>query len=313
VILTVTLNPAWDITHTVERLVPGATHRVGTVTEQPGGKGVNVSRVLSQLGHPTLATGLAAGPTGRRLRAELAGAWVPEAFFSPGTGTADTRRTVTVVENDSGRATVLTEPGPAAGSVDWPALLEHLDSLLAGAAVVVLTGSLPPGVPPDAYRTLVRHAHARNVPAIVDADGPALVHALDSGPDLVKPNTDELGAATGHRDPVTGGRRLLRSGAGRVVVSDGPAGLTGLDAGAAWRAVPAPLRPVNPTGAGDAAVAALAVGLAAGHDWPDLLRTATAWSAAAVLEPRAGVVAADRIEALARTVTVTAVQSAPIH
>jgi tagatose 6-phosphate kinase len=325
VILTVTLNPAWDITHTVQRLEPGTTHRPDAVAERPGGKGVNVSRVLHQLGHPTLATGFAAGATGRRLRAELAGAGIREAFFGcdavdqstvdQGTvdqrpadqSSAQTRRTLTIVEADTGRATVLAEPGPASGSVDWAALLDHLDSLIADADVVVLSGSLPAAVPPDAYRTLVHRAHAHDVPVIVDADSTALVAALDARPDLVKPNSAELGAATGHRDPVTGGRRLLDAGAVGVVVSDGPAGLTVVTANGVWRAVPAALRPVNPTGAGDAAVAALAVGLAERRDWPELLRTAVAWSAAAVLEPCAGAVAADRIGELADSTTVTAI------
>lgn len=318
-ILTVTLNPAWDITHAVRRLEPGTTHRPDAVTERPGGKGVNVARVLHQLGHPTLATGFAAGATGRRLRAELAGAGIRESFFGCDAAdravdqwAAQTRRTLTIIETGTGRATMLAEPGPAAGSVDWPALLEHLGSLIADADVVVLSGSLPAAVPPDAYRVLVHEAHAHDVPVIVDADGAALVAALDARPDLVKPNSAELYAATGQRDPVAGGRRLLDAGAAAVVVSDGPTGLTAVTADGVWRAVPAALRPVNPTGAGDAAVAALAVSLAERRDWPDLLRTAAAWSAAAVLEPCAGAVAADRIEELAGSTTVTATATPPV-
>ena len=311
-ILTVTLNPAWDITHTVQRLEPGAIHRPTSVTVRPGGKGVNVSRVLHQLGHPTLATGLAVGTTGRRLRGDLSCSGIPEAFFTCGT-TAEIRRTVTIVEADRGRATVLSEPGPAIGEVDWTALLRHLDSLIADAHVVVLSGSLPGGVPQDAYRILVEHAHTRGVPVIVDADAGALRAALAAQPDLVKPNTVELHAVTGHRDSITGGRQLLHAGVAKVVVSDGPGGLTGLDAHATWRAVPAPLRPVNPTGAGDAAVAALALALASsGFTWSALLRAAAAWSAAAVLEPCAGTVAADRIAALARTTTVTDLSDSPM-
>jgi len=171
--------------------------------------------------------------------------------------------------------------------------------------VVVLSGSLPGGVPRDAYRILVEHAHGAGVPAIVDADGAALIAALGAGPDLVKPNIAELHSATGQRDPVEGGCRLLEAGAARVVVSAGPEGLTGLDGGCAWRAVPPVLGATNPTGAGDAAVAALAVGLARQQAWPDLLHTAAVWSAAAVLEPRAGVLDADRIGHLNQAITVS--------
>ena len=307
-ILTVTLNPAWDVTYTVERLEPGSTHRPAAVTARPGGKGVNVSRVLHQLGYATVATGLVAGPAGRELRAELAAAGISESFHECGEPSgAQTRRTLTIVENGSGRATVLAEPGPPAGSVHWAALLLHLDALIEGCDLVVLSGSLPAAVPADAYRTLTDHAHVLGVPVILDAGGAALMAALPARPDLVKPNTAELYEATGSREPVEGGRLLLEAGAVRVVVSAGPDGLTGLDADGIWRAVPPSLLPVNPTGAGDAAVAALAVGLTEGRDWPHLLRTAAAWSAAAVLEPCAGAVAADRIGELAAAATVTAI------
>ena len=303
-ILTVTLNPAWDITHVVTLLEPGATHRPASVAEQPGGKGVNVSRVLHQLGHPTRATGLAAGAPGRRLRDGLAAAGIPESFVLCDGNAAETGRTLTIVESESGRATILNEPGPAFGPHDWHALVRRVDQLAADADAVVLAGSLPGGIPMDAYRILTELVHEHGAPVVVDADGAALRAALPARPDLVKPNLAELRSATGRHDPVAGARRLRELGAARVVVSAGPAGLTGFDESGAWCALPAPLLPVNPTGAGDAAVAALAVGLAERRTWPDQLRTAAAWSAAAVLEPRAGSVAADRIGALARTTTV---------
>ena len=301
-ILTITLNPAMDITHRVARLDVGGTNRVSDVTEQPGGKGVNVSRVLHQLGHPTVASGLLAGATGEQLRTGLRGQGIAEDFFDSGS-TSGTRRTVTIVSGEAGQATVLNEPGPEAGSVDWLALFRHLSALIATAELVVLTGSLPPAVPADAYGQLAAAAAARAVPVIVDAGGPALLHALTARPDLIKPNSDELAAATGSRDAVAGGRELVRAGAQRVVVSAGADGMTGLDAVAAWHASPPSLTAVNPTGAGDAAVAALAVGLLAGDDWEGLLRRATAWSAAAVMEPHAGLVDAARADAYASSVT----------
>lgn len=309
-ILTVTLNPAWDVTYAVEHLEPGMTIRADSAAEQPGGKGVNASRVLLQLGYRTLATGLVAGEAGRRLREALAAGGVPEAFVPCDAAAGQTRRTLTVVESGSGRATMLAEPGPTIGDADWKALIRRLDDLLTDADAVVFSGSLPRGAPPDAYATLVQRAHAHDVPAIVDADGAALAAALPARPDLVKPNAAELSAATGERDLVSGARRLLSAGAARVVVSAGSNGLTGLDGeGRVWRAIPAPLRPVNPTGAGDAAAAALAAGIAGALAWPDLLRCAVSWSAAAVLEPRAGTVAADAIAELAHSTTVTAVES----
>jgi tagatose 6-phosphate kinase len=309
VILTVTLNPAWDITHSVGLLEAGNTHRVSSVGVRPGGKGVNVSRVLQQQGYRTVATGLVAGATGAELRRGLVDEGLQEAFFACAAGNVTTRRTVTVVETASGRATVLTEPGPAAGSVSWPDLRRHVEGLIDGCELVVLTGSLPPAVPADAYRDLVAYARRRGVPSIVDAVGAALVGAVEAGPDLVKPNLVELADSTGESDPVAGGRLLIDGGARKVVVSAGPDGLYGVDETVAWHAQPASLVPVNPTGAGDAAVAALAVGMLAGSPWPELLRVAVAWSAAAVLEPQAGVVDPSTATRLLSGVSVKAMAS----
>jgi tagatose 6-phosphate kinase len=289
VILTVTLNPAWDVTYPVDALVPGSTHRVGRVGGQAGGKGINVARVLTRMGQPVLATGVLGGDTGRAVAADLAAAGVPNAFAAGG-DRARTRTTVTVVDAAAGQATVFNERGPEAGSLDWPALLAHLRPLIARSALVVLAGSLPPALPADAYAALIEAARAEGAATILDSDGPALTAALAAGPDLVKPNRDELARATGTSDLRAGAQALLDAGAGAVVVSDGPAGMLAVSRGQVARATPAALEPVNPTGAGDAAVAALATGLLARLPWPQLLRRAVAWSAASVLEPVAGAI-----------------------
>ena len=303
-ILTVTANPAWDVTYTVDALHPGDSHRVRAVTGQAGGKGVNVSRVLAQLGLDTVATGLVGGSAGADLVAELAGAGVPAAFLD---APVRTRSAVAVVD-DAGTATVLNEPGPVVDPGLWSALVEHLTPLIAAAEVVVLAGSLPPGSPADAYAQLTALVHRLGRRCLVDADGPALAAALAAAPDLVKPNRAELLRATGAGDLPAAVEACLSAGVPRVVVTDGAAGMRGADRRGSWLARPPALTPVNPTGAGDAASAAFAVGLAAGEDWPDLLRRATAWSAAAVLHPRAGRLAADRIGELADRTTLEQVR-----
>jgi len=288
VILTVTLNPAWDVTYPVAALVPGSTHRVARVTGQAGGKGINVARVLKRMGQPVLATGVLCGDTGRAIAADLEAAGVPAAFADGGDHSR-TRTTVAVVETGAaGQATVFNEPGPDA--LDWPAILGQLRPLIARSALVVLSGSLPPALPTDAYATLIEAARADGVPTILDSDGVALTAALAARPDLVKPNRDELARATGTEDLRRGARALLDAGAAAVVVSDGPAGLLAVTPDEVVRARPPAVRAVNPTGAGDAAVAALATGLLERLPWPDALRRAVAWSAASVLEPVAGAI-----------------------
>ena len=303
-ILTVTLNPAWDVTYPVDALVPGATHRTGRVAGRAGGKGINVARVLTRMGQPALATGVLGGDAGRAVAADLAAAGVP-ADFGPGDRAA-TRTTVTVVETGTGRATLFNEPGPEDGTVDWPRLRARLLALAEGSAVLVLSGSLPPAVPVTAYAELITGARARGVPVILDCDGPALTAALPARPDIVKPNADELARATGTRDLRHGAELLLAAGARAVVVSDGPAGLLALAGRERVQARPPAVAAVNPTGAGDAAVAALAAGLPAGASWEQRLRDAAAWSAASVLEPVAGAVDPDTARRLATQVEVEA-------
>ncbi|MEV4443645.1 PfkB family carbohydrate kinase, partial [Streptomyces sp. NPDC049577] len=145
-ILTVTLNAALDLTYGVPRLRPHTTHRVTRAVERPGGKGLNVARVLAALGHETVVTGFAGGPTGetlRRLLAESAGP-VTDALL-PVAGT--TRRTVAVVDDGSGETTQLNEPGPHIGPEEWLAFCDRYAQLLDDATAVALCGSLPPGVP----------------------------------------------------------------------------------------------------------------------------------------------------------------------
>jgi tagatose 6-phosphate kinase len=296
-ILTVTLNPAWDVTYPVDTLLPGSTHRVYRPEGRAGGKGINVARILIRMGRPALATGVLLGDTGRAVRDDLGQAGVPAAFADGG-NRGRTRTTVTVVDAASGEATVFSEPGPEAGEVEWPGIRDHLLPLIARSAIVVLSGSLPPALPVDAYAELIESAHAHDVRTILDSDGPALTAALAARPDIVKPNRDELARATGTSDLRSGAQALLDAGARAVVVSSGPEGMMAVSRAGSLFARPPVLTAVNPTGAGDAAVAALAAAMLADASWPEMLRTAAAWSAAAVLEPVAGALSpgeADRL------------------
>jgi tagatose 6-phosphate kinase len=298
-IVTVTLNPALDLTYTVDALVPHATHRVATVAERPGGKGLNVAGVLHTLGEPVLATGLLGGATGRRVTELLAAVGVPASFVAIA---GETRRTVAVADRHD--ATGFWEPGPPVTTAEWDSLLAHVRDLLAEADVLTLSGSLPPGVPEDGYAVLIRLARDAGVPVVLDAGGEALRQGLAAGPDLAKPNAAELASLAPDARPAD----VLAHGARSVVVSRGPEGLLALAGDDAWQAVPPEAVTGNPTGAGDACVAALARGLRDGTAWPGLLADAVALSAAAVSAPVAGTVDADAYRRFRPAVTVTALQ-----
>ncbi|MFB6990332.1 MULTISPECIES: 1-phosphofructokinase family hexose kinase [unclassified Streptomyces] len=302
-ILTVTLNTALDLTYGVPELVPHASHRVSDMSERPGGKGLNVARVLSALGHDTVVTGFAGGTTGAVLRELLAAPAPRDTDPTAATGTApavapitdalvavagNTRRTIAVVDRATGDTTQLNEPGPLVSADEWAALLGRYEELLTGADAVALCGSLPPGIHVGAYAELVRLARAADVPVLLDTSGEPLRRGIAARPDLIKPNADELAQLTGSREPLRATRDARRRGAHGVVASLGPDGMLAVTPDGVWQASPPAKVRGNPTGAGDSAVAGLLSGLVEGLGWPDRLRRAVALSTATVLSPTAG-------------------------
>ncbi|MCX4906618.1 1-phosphofructokinase family hexose kinase [Streptomyces sp. NBC_00878] len=302
-ILTVTLNTALDITYRVRGLRPHTSHRVTEVTERPGGKGLNVARVLAALGHEVTATGFAGGATGRAVQEQLT--------YTPGVVDAlvpvagATRRTIAVADTTTGDTTQLNEPGPSITSAEWSAFKEAYEHLLRSSSAVALCGSLPPGVPVGAYAQLVRAARALAVPVLLDTSGEPLRRGVAARPDVVKPNADELAELTGAHEPSQATRDARRRGAHAVVASLGAEGLLARTPDGDWRAVPpGPVRG-NPTGAGDSVVAGLLSGLVEHLPWPDRLARAVALSAATVLTPVAGEFDRSAYEELVGRVTVT--------
>ena len=192
-ILTVTLNTALDLTYRVPRLDVHGSHQVREVTERPGGKGLNVARVLAALGHETIATGFAGGATGAELRALLEReAGVTDALV-PVEGS--TRRTVAVVDEAGGDRTQLNEPGPHISPGEWAAFLDAYARLLRGSAGVGRSHCA--AACRRAYRwarthSLIREAHGADVPVVLDTSGEPLRRGLAARPDLVKPNAGEL-------------------------------------------------------------------------------------------------------------------------
>jgi tagatose 6-phosphate kinase len=293
-ILTVTLNAALDMTYQVPALRIGETHRPTAVNVRAGGKGINVARVLHALGHETMVTGLVGGETGAAIRANVLLAGLRESLFEM---TGPSRRTVTIVSD--GTATAINEPGPPVSISDWADFVGGYHSLAARASIVVLSGSLPPRLPDDAYAQLIR---ATPTPVVLDTAHAPLLAGLAARPAVVKPNAAELTETTGIADPVAAARVLRERGARAVVASLGADGLIAVTNQGSWRVrAPESLRG-NPTGAGDACVAALAGGHAL--DWPARLTEAVAVSAAAVPCPLAGEVDLDTYARLRPAITV---------
>jgi tagatose 6-phosphate kinase len=303
VILTVTLNTALDITYRVRSLRPHTSHRVTEVVERPGGKGLNVARLLAALGHEVAVTGFTGGATGRTVQDRLTR--VPGLVDALVPVTGPTRRTIAVVDERSGDTTQLNEPGPTVTPAEWSAFQEAYEDLVPSVAAVALCGSLPPGVPVGAYAGLIRTAKAAGVPVLLDTSGEALRRGVAARPDIVKPNIEELAELTGSHEPLRATQDARRRGARAVVASLGKEGLLAATPEGRWRATPPTPVHGNPTGAGDSVAAGLLSALIDRLPWPDRLTRAVALSAATVLAPAAGEFDRAAYEDLLGRVTVT--------
>ncbi|PRB56976.1 1-phosphofructokinase family hexose kinase [Microbacterium sp. MYb45] len=285
-ILTVTPNPALDLTWHIDRLVEGDTHRADAGVARAGGKGLNVARVAYSEGADALAVTTTGGRVGEEFAAELRASGVPHALVSVA---AETRRSIAVVDETAGDTTVINERGINPTDSEWADLLAEVVERLPTARVLVVSGSVPPGAPESLVPMLIAVGKDAGIPVIADTSGSALLRAADAGADMLKPNAAELVDATGITDPVEGARSLIARGVGLVLLSLGADGMLAVTASDLVHArLDEPLAG-NPTGAGDAGVAACAVLYAEGERDPEqILRRATAWSAAAVLAPLAG-------------------------
>ncbi|QKV73487.1 1-phosphofructokinase family hexose kinase [Amycolatopsis sp. Hca4] len=301
-IVTVTLNPAVDVTYRVDVLRPGETVRVPDVRSRAGGKGVNVAAVVRELGGESVVLALTTTRAPDEFRDGLDRLGLTHRLVP---ALPAVRRTVAVVTRADG-TTMLQENGsPAAvtAEADVAAALEA--ELSAGAGAVVISGSVPGGLGADVPAKLVGLCGRYGVPVIADVSGAALREAAGSGAVLM-PNEDELKELAGAG--VEACRDLVAAGAPAVVATCGSDGAIAVTARDAWRARPAEVVTGNPAGAGDAGAAALALRLAAAGavsevDWRAALADVVATSAAAVLRPVAG-----EIDVAARARWVRAVQ-----
>jgi 1-phosphofructokinase family hexose kinase len=300
-------NLTIDRTSTIAELRPGDVLRLADVVVTPGGKGLNVARAALSLDVRAPLVAFVPGHTGRASAAMIAEEGV-DLVAVPAPGEI---RSTSVILEPSGRATVLNEPGPSLGRGDWEAYEAAILSALGDHAVLVCSGSLPPGAPDDAYARLVEMARSHGVRAIVDTNPAALGAALEAAPDVVTPNLAEAeGLLHGRADEsvetapdapdhaVAAAQALVARGAVAAVVTAAAAGAA--VATATQRAfVHAPHAEVrNPIGAGDVLTSALAAAIERGEEVVGAVRGAVAAAAAGVEAPTAGVLDPARMREL---------------
>jgi len=194
-ILTVTLNTAIDKTLAVPNFRLGRRHRTVEQTTMPGGKGVNVARVLKTLGAPVIATGLAGGATGTRIVDQLTQLSVLSDFVRI---REESRTNTAVIDPTTGEQTEINERGPSVSEQEIELFVDKLLYLAKGASMCVFAGSLPRNVDVDVYAGLIRELKRLDVETVVDTDGDPLRRAVRAEPGVISPNVLEAEELVGH-------------------------------------------------------------------------------------------------------------------
>ena len=284
-ILTLTLNPALDITVSIDRLRGGHVNRALAQHSHAAGKGLNVAQVLADLGHTLTVAGFLGRDNLAPFEALIERRGFVDGFIRvPG----ETRSNLKLVEAD-GRVTDINGQGPQVNAAAQMRLLARLETLVEGHEVAVVAGSLPPGIDPGWFRQLLLQLHAHGLKVVLDTSGEALRAGLESAPWLIKPNTHELAEVLG--TPVedlaaqrAAAARLLASGVQHVVVSQGEQGVNWFTRDLALHAQPPAVQVASTVGAGDSLVAGMVHGLLQAQPPAQTLARATAIAAQAVAQ-----------------------------
>lgn len=301
-------NPSIDRLYEVERLAPGSIHRPELVVARPGGKGLNAARAAARLGGRVAAVGIVGGRAGDWIVDQLAALGIDAPMVR---SSIETRSCISILDRSNRALTEVYERGetiePAAWETVEMIVARELDRGDVGALAV--SGSLPPGAPPDGYARIARIAAARSVVVLVDAYGSALGAVLAERPTYVKVNESEAAGVAGltvhdANSAASAARVLRRLGAGAVVVTLGVAGAVALDGTAEVRLVPPRLRGPYPVGSGDAFLAGFVVALVAGGSFVEATRRGMAAGIANALVPGAGDLDPEVAEQLADEVRV---------
>lgn len=313
-VVTVALNPALDQTIEVANLQVGAVNRAVQMQVDAGGKAINVASCLADFGIRVAVT----GQLGRD-NAVLFDELFERKQIANHCCRVDglTRTNTKLVDTASGATTDLNMPGPPLSPAQAAALLEQIQERLRhligqAATWVILSGSLPPGMPTEAYATLIRTVQEAGAAVLLDTSGAPLQAAIAAGPRLVKPNRHELAELVNRpldtlEAVLAAGRELLNNGAfapEQVVVSLGEDGALFLSGDQALLAQPLPVAVTSTVGAGDAMVAGLVAARLEGGSLPDTARLATAFAAAKLTRLGPHLPSPDQVRALARQVTI---------
>jgi tagatose 6-phosphate kinase len=305
-ITTVTLNAAIDKTYSIRLFAVDQLNRIEKLHSEPGGKGINVAKILKSLGIPVTVTGFVGGFNGEYICQRLDQMGIEHQFVEV---ESESRLCINVIDEERRTQTEILEPGPTITNSQWELLKNRVGKLAEQSEVIVFSGSLPQGTPVDAYFQLIELANQKGTKTILDSSGEAFTAALAAQPFMVKPNREEL-AAYLHKSDISRReiwetmQRWHAAGISLVVVSLGSEGAFVSDRGQFYQVIPPSVQVVNPVGSGDSLVAGMTAGLYLQLGMEETLILATAAAVANALSPVAGQVDIGQVEVLKQQVRV---------
>lgn len=299
-ILTVTLNAAIDKRYVVEGYQVGEVNRVKACSYVPGGKGLNVSKPASIYGAEVVATGFVGGHAGNYIEDALKPFGIQSEFYHV---KEESRSCINIWDEVNGVQTEFLEPGFTLSEEDFRGFEEKFRSLLPEAEVVAMSGSVPKGLDGTAYQRLVKLVKDAGKPVILDTSGKLLEMGIQALPTLIKPNIDEIRMLTGKtceniQDIVDAAKEIHKKGVEFVAVSLGAEGSLVVGEEGIFRALVPKIDAVNTVGCGDSMIAGFAIGLKEGLSLEEMLRKASAISAASAMREETGFFVMEDMEKL---------------
>lgn len=304
-ILTVTLNPSIDRRYFVEDFKQDMVFRAKEVQYTPGGKGLNVSRVIRIFKEPVIATGFLGGLSGQFIEEKLEELEIESQFMEIGN---NTRSCIAILSNNGSQTEVL-EPGPEISKNELDSFYKTYSELMDKCKVVCASGSIPRNTPKEVYKELIKIAKDKNKKFILDTSGEALKEGIKGSPYMIKPNKEELEAIIGHpiereEELIKGLKTLAKYDIELIVVSLGAKGSIIYYNDGIYKVIVPEIGVINPVGSGDSMVAGVAVGLVKNYDFEKMVKLASACGTANVMEKETGKVDIDNVEKLMEDIIV---------
>lgn len=306
-IITLTLNPAVDKTVTLPVFRIGQVNRITDMRLDPGGKGINVSKVIHSLGGHSIAMGILGGATGEYIQSSLDHMGIEHDFI---TVPEATRVNMKIVDTKLGTNTDINEPGSPVDEKTLEALYQKLAGRVKSGDIVVLAGKTPPAVDEGIYAQWTHRLHRLGAKVYLDVDDKALRLGLEAKPDLIKPNEEEFSQLMGrkfHSIEETGRAafELIERGIGQIVISLGARGVLFVTKDRFVYAKGLSVPVISTVGAGDATMAALALGNAKGYPPQETMKLALASGAASVMCAGTEALSKSTVEELVKQVELT--------